>query len=91
MSKLIHEGESGICDCPTIEDKLFTLSEMFQDAKGKKVCGYLKKPAKTQADAIVDEMAKLPAVAECYEVWNMLQDELESYDKDKPKECLLLS
>lgn len=91
MRDLIREMRSGICDRPVIEDKLFTLSEMLQDAKGKKVYGYLKKPVKAQVDAIVDELAKLPAVAECYEVWNKLRDELENYYKDKPRERLPLS
>ena len=91
MRDLIREMKSGICDCPAIEDELFTLSEMLQDIKGKKVYGYLKKPVKAQVDAIVDELAQLPAVAECYEVWNTLRDELESYYKDKPREHLPLS
>jgi len=55
------------------------------------VYGYLKKPVKAQVDAIVDELAQLPAVAECYEVWNRLRDELEDYYKDKPRERLPLS
>ena len=91
MSQLIREMESGICDCPAIEDKLVTLAEMLRDTKGKKVYGYLKKPAKAQVDAIVDELAQLPVVAECYEVWNNLWDELENYYKDKPRERLPLS
>ena len=91
MRDLVQEMKSGVCDCPAIEDKLFTLSEMLQDTKGKKVYGYLKKPVKAQVDAIVDELAQLPAVAECYEVWNRLRDELENYYKDKPREHLPLS
>ena len=91
MRDLVQEMKSGICDCPVIEDKLFTLAEILQDAKGKKVYGYLRKPAKVQVDVIVDELAKLPAVAECYEVWNKLRDELEKYYKDKPRERLPLS
>lgn len=51
----------------------------------------MKKPVKAQVDAIVDELAKLPEVAECYEVWNGLRDELESYYKDEPRQRLPLS
>ncbi len=91
MRNMVREMESGCCDCPVIEDKLAALAEMLQTAKGKKVYGYLKKSAKAQVDAIVDELARLPAVAECYEVWNKLRDELENYYKDKPKERLPLS
>jgi len=91
MRNLVREMKSGICDCPVIEDKLSALAEMLQNTKGKKVYGYLKKPVKAQVDAIVDELARLPAVAECYEVWNKLRDELENYYKDKPREHLPLS
>ena len=64
---------------------------MLENHKGKKVYGYLKKPVKAQVDAIVDELAKVPEVAECYEQWNQLRDELERYYKDAPREHLPLS
>ena len=57
MRDLIREMKSGVCDCPVIEDKLFTLSKMLRDAKGKKVYSYLKKPVKAQVDTIVDALA----------------------------------
>lgn len=91
MRELICEMESGICDCPAIEEKMITLSKMLADTKGKKVYGYLKIPVKAQVDAIVDELAQLPAVAECYDIWNKLRDELERYYKDKPREHQPLS
>ena len=91
MRKLIREMGSGICDCPAIEEKLIVLAEMLKDTNGKKVYGYLKKPIKAQVDAIADELAQLPVVAECYEVWNKLRNELENYYTDKPKERLPLS
>ena len=53
--------------------------------------GYLKKPVKTQVDTIVDELARLPEVAECYEQWNRMRDELERYYKDTPREHKPLS
>ena len=64
---------------------------MLEDHKGKKVYGYLKRSVKAQVDAIVDELAKVPEVAECYEHWNQLRDELERYYKDVPRERLPLS
>ena len=91
MGELIREMESGICDCPVIEEKLITLAETLKNTKGKKVYGYLKKPVKAQVDAIVDELAQLPAVAACYEIWNKLRDELENYYKDKSRQRLPLS
>lgn len=91
MSKLIREMESGIFDCPAIEDKLVTLAQTLQDTTGKKVYGYLKKSTKAQVDDIVDELAQIPAVAECYNAWNRLRDEVENYYKDTPREHRPLS
>ena len=91
MSRLIREMKSGLCDIPIIASQMETLAEMLSEVKGKKVYGYLKKPVKARVDAIVDELAKLPEVAECYEQWNRLRDELEGYYKDSPREHLPLS
>lgn len=91
MRELIREMTSGVCDCPAIEDKMIALAKMLQSNKGKKVYGYLKKSAKAQVNAIVDELAQFPAVAECYEVWNRLRDDVEGYYTDKPREQLPLS
>ena len=84
MRELVREMENTICDSPVIEAQMLQLACELKTVSGKKVYGYLKKPLKEQVDAIVDELAKVPAVAECYEVWNDLRDELESYYKDKP-------
>ncbi|MDE6456924.1 MAG: relaxase MobL, partial [Dysosmobacter sp.] len=91
MEELLEEMRSSSCGSPVIENKLLELSQSLETVKGKKVYGYLKKPAKAQVDAIVDELAKLPEVAECYEVWNGLRDELEGYYKDVPCHRLPLS
>ena len=53
--------------------------------------GYLKKPVKAQVDAIWTSWPWLPEVAECYEHWNRLRDELERYYKDTPREHKPLS
>lgn len=91
MGRLIQEMKSGLCDSPVIASQMETLAEMLSKVKGKKVYGYLKKPVKAQVDAIVDELAKLPEVAECYEQWNRMRDELERYYKDTPREHKPLS
>ena len=91
MGQLIREMETGLCHSPIIEMQMETLAGMLEEHKGKKVYGYLKKPAKAQVDAIVDELAKVPEVAECYEQWNRLRDELERYYKDTPREHKPLS
>ena len=86
MGRLIREMKSGLCDSPVIAGQMETLAKKLSEVKGKKVYGYLKKPVKAQVDAIVDELAKLPEVAECYDHWNRLRDELERYYKDTPRE-----
>ena len=91
MGRLIREMKFGLCDSPVIAGQMETLAEMLSEVKGKKVYGYLKKPVKAQVDAIVDELARLPEVAECYEHWNRLRDELERYYKDTPREHKPLS
>lgn len=91
MKELIEKMSSGSCGNPMIEMKMTDLAKSLETVKGKKVYGYLKKPIKAQVDAIVDELVKLPEVAECYELWNSLRDELEGYYKDVPRQRLPLS
>ena len=91
MGRLIREMKSNLCDSPVLAGQMETLSEMLSETKGKKAYGCLKKPVKAQVDSIVDELAKLPEVAECYEHWNRLRDELERYYKDTPREHKPLS
>ena len=91
MRELVQQMESTICDSPVIEIRMLQLARELKSVSGKKVYGYLKKPLKEQVDAIVDELAKVPAVAECYDVWSALRDELESYYKDTPRQHLPLS
>lgn len=91
MRRLIREMETGLCHSPVIMEQMETLAGMLENHKGKKVYSYLKKSVKAQVDAIVDELAKIPEVAECYEQWNQLRDELERYYKDAPREHLPLS
>ena len=91
MRELIAQMENSMCASPVIEQRMTELVMALGNANGKKQYGYLKKPAKEIVDAIVDELAKQPEVAQCYEAWNSLRDELESYYKDRPREHLPLS
>ena len=91
MGQLIREMKSGLRHSPVIAGQMEVLAEMLSGVKGKKVYGYLKKPVKAQVDAIVDELVRFPEVAECYEQWNRLRDEVERYYKDTPREHKPLS
>ena len=92
MRELIREMEHHICDNPVIEKNMQRLVQALETTTGKKQYGYLKKPLKLLVDTIVDELAKLPEVAECYEVWNQIWEELnECYGNSVPWERLPLS
>ena len=92
MRELIREMEHHICDNPVIEENMQRLVQALETTTGKKQYGYLKKPLKLLVDSIVDELAKLPEVAECYEVWNLIREELnECYGNSVPWERLPLS
>ena len=92
MRELIREMEHHICDNPVIEENMQRLVQALETTTGKKQYGYLKKPLKLLVDTIVDELAKLPEVAECYEVWNQIREELnECYGNSLPWERLPLS
>ena len=92
MRELIHSMQHQICDNPVIEENMRQLVQALETTTGKKQYGYLKKPLKLLVDAIVDELAKVPEVAECYEVWNQIREELnECYGNSTPWERLPLS
>lgn len=91
MRELTRKMRTEFCDSPLIGEKILALSQSLESAKGKKVYGYLKKSTKAQVDDIVGDLAKIPAVAECYAIWNKLRDELEGYYKDTPRQHLPLS
>ena len=91
MRELIIQMEGTVCDSPVIAQMMAKLSQDLDSVTGKKVYGYLKKPLKEKVDAVVDELAKLQPVADCYSVWNDLRDTLESYYKTRPREHLPLS
>lgn len=91
MRELILQMENSLCASPVIEQRMAELVSALDKTGDRKQYGYLKKPVKEIVDAIADELAKQPQVAQCYEEWNRLRDELESYYKDKPREHLPLS
>lgn len=82
---LIEKMQRRVCDSPVIEQKMQELVTALAAVKGKKQFGYLPKDVKALVDSIVDELAKEPEVAACYETWNRLRDELEAYYKDCPR------
>ena len=92
MRELIQKMEHQLCDNPVIEEQMRQLVQALETTTGKKQYGYLKKPLKALVDTIVDELARQPEVAKCYENWNQIRDELnECYSSRIPREHLPLS
>ena len=75
----ITSMEHSDCADPVIEQKLRELSQTLEQVGGKHVYGYLPKEAKAQVDEIVERLAQLPEVADCYEQWWRLKDEIAGY------------
>ena len=92
MREMISRMQHQICDSPIIEDNMRQLVQALETTTGKKQYGYLKKPLKQLIDTIVDALAELPEVSECYEVWNQIHEELNvCYGHSTPWEKLPLS
>lgn len=92
MREMISRMQRQVCDSPIIEDNMRQLVQALEATTGKKQYGYLKKPLKQLVDTIVDALAELPEVSECYEVWNQIHEELnECYGHSTPWERLPLS
>ncbi|NNJ32055.1 MobP3 family relaxase [Lacrimispora defluvii] len=88
--KLISEMKSDAVQNPKIEELLLHLSERLKHTKGKKVYGYLQPNLKVIVDEIADELSKEEKVAEAYELWYEMREEvLHSYMDTLPERLLL--
>ena len=86
IRKLTQEMAQSICTEPMIEQKMEQLAEQLETVKGKKSYGYLPKSVKKTVDGVVDKLEEIPAVKACYEQWCVLQNAVDSYYLDKPRE-----
>ena len=91
IRRLTREMSQSIYSAPEIEQKMEQLATQLETVKGKKSYGYLPKPVKKTVDKIVDKLEALPVVRECYDQWCALQNEVDSYYHDKPREKKKLS
>ena len=91
IRKLTQEMARSICSHPKIEQKMERLAGQLEAVKGKKSYGYLPKPVKKTVDEVVDKLEELPVVQACYDQWYSLQNEVDSYYHDKPRERKKLS
>ena len=86
MRRIVDRLESVENPPEAIQQKLLDLALEMRTVTGKKQYGYLKKSLKDKVNSIVEELEKLPQVAEYYAVWNDLRDTLEGYYKSKPRQ-----
>ncbi len=86
MRELILRMEEGAADNPRIEELMTHLADRLRFTSGKKQYGYLKAPLKSVVDEIVDELARDPRVAQAYELWYEMREEvLRTYKNDLPE------
>ena len=85
LLELTKQMRSEFCDSPVLESKMLELAKALETVKGRKVYGYLKKSVKAQVDAVVDELAKLPEVEKCYELWWRLQCQVEDFYSERER------
>ena len=91
IRQLTQEMAQDICGHPEAEAMMQKLSVQLETVKGKKSYGYLPKPVKKTVDEVVDRLEELPVVKQCYEQWLVLQNQVDSYYHDSPRERKKLS
>ena len=69
MREIIGGINAGTYENQTIENLLLQLVRQLSTTTGKKQYGYLKPELKRLVDAIVEEFAKDPRIAELYDLW----------------------
>ena len=74
-----------------LQAMILDLSRRLKEHKGKKKYSYLKPPDKKLVDSIVDEISKIPAVKELYDLWYEKQEALSSIYKTEMPPRLPLS
>lgn len=86
MRELSLRMEKGAADNPRIGELMTHLADRLRFTSGKKQYGYLKAPLKSVVDEIVDELARDPRVAQAYELWYEMREEvLRTYKNDLPE------
>ena len=85
MLELAKAMREMTCIHPEVEQMIWKLSKQLSAVPGKKTYGYLPKQMKQLVDEIVDQMARLPTVDQCYQTWWELQCQVEDYYSEGKK------
>jgi len=91
MLEMVQYMKDGICDHPEAEQLILELAMQLEHVKGKKSYGYLPKKQKVLVDKIVDQMERIRSVSQAYDKWLDLQNKVDGYYDDKPRERTPLS
>ena len=86
MREIIESINAGAYENKTIENLLLQLARQLSMSTGKKQYGYLKPDLKRLVDAIVEEFAKDPRIAELYDLWyDQKESGIRFYQDEMPE------
>ncbi len=91
IEEVIVRINAGANDNILLQALLLDLARRLREHKGKKYYTYLKKADKKLVDNIIDEIARIPAVKELYDLWYEKQEQLSSIYKTEMPERVPLS
>ena len=91
MREIIESINAGTYENKTIENLLLQLARQLSTSTGKKQYGYLKPDLKRLVDAIVEEFAKDPRIAELYDLWYDQKESGIRFYQDKMPERVPLT
>ena len=91
MREIIESINAGTYENKTIENLLLQLARQLSATTGKKQYGYLKPELKRLVDAIVEEFAKDPRIAELYDLWyDQKESGIRFYQDEMPERVPLV-
>lgn len=91
MWEIIESINAGTYENKTIENLLLQLARWLSTTTGKKQYGYLKPELKRLVDAIVEEFAKDPRIAELYDLWyEQKESGIRFYQDEMPERVPLV-
>ncbi len=91
MREIVESINAGTYENQTIENLLLQLARQLSTSTGKKQYGYLKPELKRLVDAIVEEFAKDPRIAELYNLWyEQKESGIRFYQDEMPERVPLV-
>lgn len=91
IADIVGQINNSVYENEVVELMLKRLVDTLKDYTGKKVYGYLPKPAKNLINGIVDELAKDERIAALYDLWYKQRDEIVRIYQDHFPERIPLS